>query len=129
MVYLTTSPATLTSYAHSCRAYLNTHRSGVVHIINELSAVCTELEKLAAEIDQHSLLDKLPAIDVKVTKAVNMVSRGAHGSMNVTGAVKECFELLKARAREYESALAAALTRNPNQAWGYEAKAKFLPKR
>lgn len=55
MVYLTTSPATLTSYAHSCRAYLNTHRSGVVHIINELSAVCTELEKLAAEIDQHSL--------------------------------------------------------------------------
>lgn len=75
------------------------------------------------------VVDKLPAIDVKVTKAVNMVSRGAHGSMNVTGAVKECFELLKARAREYESALAAALTRNPNQAWGYEAKAKFLPKR
>lgn len=149
MVYLTTTPATLSSYARSCRAYLNTHRSGDVRIINELSAVCTELEELAAELDQHSLrlsygncspsvlmgsfgpgvVDKLPAIDLKVTKAVNMISRGAHRSMNVAGSVKECFEFLKARAWEYERGLAAALTHNPNQAWGYEAKTKFLPKR
>jgi hypothetical protein len=149
MVYLTTTPATLTSYVHSCRTYLNTHRSVGLQFISKLSAVCTELEMLATELDQHSLrlsygncspstlmssfgpgvVNKLPAIGVKVTKVVNMVAGCSDAALNAAGAVKECFECLKARAQGYESALGAALTRSPNQAWGYEAKAKFLPKR